>query len=128
MRCCNAPTLEFALKRQAEVVLRHLLTEVHRLGSELSMSEMLTGITPDKTDAVLQRAHAFGQSRVICGVHWQSDVDNGRVMGASAVARLQSDPVFTAQVALARQEVADARARGAKSPLNCTAEKAALGR
>ena len=89
---------------------------------------MLAGIAPDKADAVLQRAHAFGQSRVICGVHWQSDVDNGRLMGAAAVARLQSDPVFTAQVALARQEVADARARGAKSPLNCTAEKAALGR
>ncbi len=89
---------------------------------------VLAGIAPDKTDAVLQRAHAFGQSRVICGVHWQSDVDNGRVMGAAAVARLQSDPVFTAQVALARQEVADARAKGAKSPLNCSAEKAALGR
>ena len=89
---------------------------------------VLTGIAPDKTDAVLQRAHAFGQSRVICGVHWQSDVDQGRVMGAAAVARLQGDPVFTAQVALARQEVADARAKGAKSPLNCAAEKAALGR
>ncbi len=43
----TAPTLAFALKRQAEVALRHLLTEVHRLGSELSMSEMLTGVTPD---------------------------------------------------------------------------------
>lgn len=89
---------------------------------------VLAGIAPDKADAVLQRAHAFGQSRVICGVHWQSDVDHGRVMGAAAVARLQSDPVFTTQVALARQEVADARAKGAKSPLNCSAEKAALRR
>ena len=89
---------------------------------------LLAGIAPDRADAVLQRAHAFGQSRVICGVHWQSDVDNGRVMGAAAVARLQSDPVFTAQLALARQEVADARAKGATSPLNCTLEKTALGR
>lgn len=89
---------------------------------------VLAGIAPDRADAVLQRGHAFGQSRVVCGVHWQSDVDNGRVMGAAAVARLQSDPVFTAQSALARQEVAAARARGAKSPLNCAAENAALGR
>ena len=51
----TAPTLEFALKRQAEVVLRHLLTEVHRLGSELSMSEMLTGITPEMA-ALAQRS------------------------------------------------------------------------
>ncbi len=89
---------------------------------------VLAGIAPDKTDAVLQRAFAFGQSRVICGVHWQSDVDQGRVMGAAAVARLQSDATFQAQLALARQEVAEARTKGAKSPLNCAAEKAALGR
>ena len=43
----TAPTLKFALKRQSEVVLRHLLTELHRLGGELSMSEMLTGVTPE---------------------------------------------------------------------------------
>lgn len=89
---------------------------------------VLTGIAPDRADALLQRGHAFGQSRVVCGVHWQSDVDQGRVMGAAAVARLQSDPTFQAQAALAKQEIADARTKGAKSPLDCAAERAALGR
>lgn len=89
---------------------------------------VLTSLAPDKADALLQRGHAFGQSRVVCGVHWQSDVDNGRVMGAAAVARLQSSPTFSAQAALAQQEIASARARGAKSPLNCEAERAAMGR
>ncbi len=89
---------------------------------------VLTGIAPDRANAVLQRGYDFGQSRVICGVHWQSDVDNGRLMGAAAVARLQSDPTFLAQSALARQEIADARAKGIKSPLNCAADAAALGR
>ena len=88
----------------------------------------LAGIAPDRADAVLQRGHAFGQSRVICGVHWQSDVDQGRVMGAAALARLQSDATFQSQSALARQEMQAARAKGAQSPLNCAAEKAALGR
>ena len=37
----NAQTLQQALKRQAEVALRHYLTEVHYLGSELSLSAML---------------------------------------------------------------------------------------
>lgn len=37
----NAHTLQHALKRQAEVALRHYLTEVHYLGSELSLSAML---------------------------------------------------------------------------------------
>ncbi len=51
----TAPTLRFALQRQSEVVLRHLLTQVHLLGSELSMSEMLTGVTPEMA-ALAQRS------------------------------------------------------------------------
>jgi len=39
----TAGTLELALQRQAEVALRHLLTQVHLLGGELSMSGMLVG-------------------------------------------------------------------------------------
>jgi phosphoenolpyruvate carboxylase len=42
----NAQTLQQALKRQAEVALRHYLTEVHYLGSELSLSAMLVDFPP----------------------------------------------------------------------------------
>ena len=42
----NAQTLQHALKRQAEVALRHYLTEVHFLGSELSLSAMLVDFPP----------------------------------------------------------------------------------
>ena len=37
----NAKTLEYAIARQAEMVLRHYLTEVHHLGRELSVSALL---------------------------------------------------------------------------------------
>jgi phosphoenolpyruvate carboxylase len=40
----NADTLDLAMKRQCEVVLRHYLTEVHWLGGELSTSAMLVGV------------------------------------------------------------------------------------
>ncbi len=43
----GAPTLKLALERQAEVALRHYLTEVHGLGSELSISQTLAGVTPE---------------------------------------------------------------------------------
>jgi phosphoenolpyruvate carboxylase len=43
----GADTLEYALRRQAEVALRHYLTEVHWLGSELSLSSVLVEVTPD---------------------------------------------------------------------------------
>ena len=42
----NAETLNHALKRQAEVALRHYLKEVHFLGSELSLSAMLVDFPP----------------------------------------------------------------------------------
>lgn len=37
----TAKTLEYAISRQAEMVLRHYLTEVHHLGRELSVSALL---------------------------------------------------------------------------------------
>ena len=41
----TAQTLELALCRQSEVVLRHYLTEVHYLGGELSMSARLVDVS-----------------------------------------------------------------------------------
>ncbi len=87
---------------------------------------VLVQAAPQNMDALLQRGYAFGFSRVVCGVHWQSDVDAGRVIGAATVARLQSDETFKAQVALARDEIAQAQAKGLKPAADCTAEAAAL--
>ncbi len=42
----SADTLNYALGRQAEVALRHYLTEVHFLGGELSLSAMLIDVSP----------------------------------------------------------------------------------
>ncbi len=42
----SAQTLEYALRRQSEVVLRHYLTEIHYLGSELSVSALLAQCSP----------------------------------------------------------------------------------
>ncbi len=41
----DATTLDTAVKRHAETVLRHYLTQVHLLGAELSMSQTLTPCT-----------------------------------------------------------------------------------
>ena len=87
---------------------------------------VLAELAPDRADALLARGHAFGQSRVICGVHWQSDVEQGRVMGAATVARLHAEPVFQAQVQSARNELKALRAAGATTRRDCAAEAAAL--
>ncbi len=43
----TAETLQLALKSQADMAIRHHLTELHRLGSELSVSAMLSNVTPE---------------------------------------------------------------------------------
>ncbi|WP_311221330.1 MULTISPECIES: phosphoenolpyruvate carboxylase [unclassified Acidovorax] len=43
----SAATLSLALGRQAEVALRHYLTEVHYLGGELSLSARLVKVSPE---------------------------------------------------------------------------------
>jgi phosphoenolpyruvate carboxylase len=42
----SAETLVYALRRQCEVALRYYLTELFRLGSELSLSALLVQLTP----------------------------------------------------------------------------------
>ena len=87
---------------------------------------ILTEISPEQADAILARGRAFGQSRVICNVHWQSDVIEGRFMGAATVARLHADPVFRAELDLAGSELAAVRAKGLKPARDCKAEADAL--
>jgi acid phosphatase (class A) len=73
------------------------------------MALVLTDLAPAQATALLQRGFDFGQSRVFCRVHWQSDVEAGRLMAAATFARLQADPVYAAQRDLARGELARAR-------------------
>lgn len=66
---------------------------------------ILCEIVPERTDAILARGYEFCRSRVICNVHWQSDIDTGRVMGAAAVARLHADEGFLRDLKQAKKEV-----------------------
>jgi len=88
---------------------------------------VLSELAPERTDALLQRGRAFAQSRGICGVHWKSDIEAGRLMGSAAVARLHDNAVFKAQMAAAKQEIAQTRAQGQVPPAPaCAAEAEAI--
>jgi acid phosphatase (class A) len=88
---------------------------------------LLAEVAPERSDALLARGLSYGQSRVICGAHWQSDVTQGRVIGAGTLARLHSDPVFRAELEAAKQEVLNARQKAMRPARDCQAEAAALG-
>ena len=88
---------------------------------------VLTEIAPDRADPLLQRGRAFSQSRAVCGAHWMSDIEAGRMMGAAVVARLHSDLVFSDQLARAKQEVSEARGKGlTPASAVCEAEQKVL--
>lgn len=65
---------------------------------------VLAEINPERQNEILKRGYEMGESRVICGYHFQSDVDAGRVTGATTVARLHADPGFNKQLAKAKAE------------------------
>jgi acid phosphatase (class A) len=83
---------------------------------------ILSEIAPDRIDAILARGVAFGQSRVVCNVHWESDVIAGYQVGAALVARLHADPAFIADLTAAKAELAAVRAKGLKPTRDCVAE------
>jgi phosphoenolpyruvate carboxylase len=56
-------TLQMALRRQSETVLRFYLTEVHSLGSELSISAMLAPVTP-QMQALAERSPDHNEHRI----------------------------------------------------------------
>lgn len=59
----SAATLQMALRRQCETVLRFYLTEVHELGAELSISAMLSPVTP-AMQALAEVSPDHGEHRV----------------------------------------------------------------
>lgn len=65
---------------------------------------VLAEINPERQNEILDRGFQMGESRVICGYHYQSDVDAGRLTGAMAVARLHADPSFQKQLKKAKAE------------------------
>lgn len=79
---------------------------------------VLSEINPDRINDILQRGYQMGESRVICGYHFQSDVDAGRITGAGVVARLHADPGFNAQLEKAKKEFAGLKKAGKIAPHN----------
>lgn len=65
---------------------------------------VLSEINPGRQDEILQRGFEMGESRVICGYHFQSDVNAARITASAAVARLHADPSFNAQLKKAKKE------------------------
>ena len=78
-----------------------------------SWALILSELAPARSDAVLTVGRESGESRMICGVHFISDVEAGRTLGSAMVARLHAEPAFRADMEQAKREIAAAKSRPA---------------
>lgn len=79
-----------------------------------SLALVLTELLPDRSTAILQRGRVFGESRIVCGVHWESDVQEGYLAGAAEVAAMHGSAAFRADMDAARAELAALRTTAPK--------------
>ena len=89
---------------------------------------IMAALVPEKATALLARGRAYGESRVVCGVHWLSDVAAGRTNGSVIFAALVGDAGFRADLDRARAELAKVLAgeRKAPDPAFCAREADAV--
>lgn len=78
-----------------------------------SWALILAELAPERATELVIRGRDFGDSRAICGVHWQSDIEAGRTLATALVARLHADPGFMTDMAASKVEVEGARKLGA---------------
>ena len=71
-----------------------------------SAALLLSEINPDRADQLVNRGYIYGESRVIAGAHWQSDVNAGYLYASVAYAKLHTSDRFLKQMAKARKEFA----------------------
>jgi len=87
---------------------------------------ILAEIAPERATALLRRARDYGHSRLVCNVHWYSDVLQGQTLAAATVASLHANAEFVRDLAQARIELDQARTRALPLQRDCAAEAAAL--
>ena len=71
-----------------------------------SVALALAEMAPEYQDALLRRGYQYGESRVIVGAHWQSDVDASLMAMAAAMARLHTSDEYIKDLEEARNEFA----------------------
>lgn len=75
----------------------------------MAVGLMLGQVAPDKADTALARGYEFGESRVVCGFHYPSDVNAGRQAAVALMARLSANAAFAQDLRQAGIEVSAAR-------------------
>ncbi len=70
-----------------------------------SIALILAEINPNHQEQILKKGYDFGQSRIICGAHWPSDVQAGYIVGSSVFSALNANDQFRQLIVQAKKEI-----------------------
>ena len=83
-------------------------------------------LAPERASAALARGRAFGESRVVCGLHNMSAIEAARTNAAGVFAAVQASPDYRDALARARTELEAARTSAAVPDAAWCAKEAEL--
>jgi acid phosphatase (class A) len=66
---------------------------------------VLAAAVPEKHDAILDRSAEYAHNREVCGAHFPSDVEAGRLLGTSLAAVMLAQPGFRRDLEAVRAEL-----------------------
>ncbi len=69
-----------------------------------ALALVLSEIDPVNQAAIIKKGTDYGFFRVVCGFHWQSDVELGRIVASYVVSRLHSNAEFMEAMQYAKAE------------------------
>ncbi|MES2264317.1 MAG: phosphatase PAP2 family protein [Pseudomonadota bacterium] len=65
----------------------------------------LVELMPEHRDAILARADDYAGNRLVCGVHYRSDIVAGKLLAYAMHATMREDPQYQRELAAARSEL-----------------------
>jgi len=74
-----------------------------------AMGEVLATLIPAKSQAILARSSEYAEHRLVCGVHYRSDIVAGQQYGTILALKLMENPDFKKQMAEAARELSAAQ-------------------
>jgi acid phosphatase (class A) len=69
------------------------------------MAFTLMQMVPEKQAQIMKRAEDYAHNRIVCGVHYPSDIEAGRDIAYLMFGYMLSDPQFQRELSAAREEI-----------------------
>jgi len=70
-----------------------------------AVAYLLSDMLPQRRPALMARAAEFAQQRCVCGVHYPSDLEGGRISGEWLAQHILASPAYRADAIAASQEL-----------------------